>query len=116
MWQQFVPMENFPNVNDYRNSVVAEAMKVLGFVNRFSRGVLRVEEELQENGNGKPQFSLELGTAFLVVEPISQTALAWDREHPDWNENSMNKSNGTVSGTVSGTVNGTVSGTENGTV
>jgi hypothetical protein len=30
--------ENFPNVNDYRNIVVAEAMKVLGFVNRHSRG------------------------------------------------------------------------------
>ena len=30
---------NFPRVNDYRNLVVAEGMKVLGFVNRFSRGV-----------------------------------------------------------------------------
>jgi ATP-dependent DNA helicase RecG len=30
--------ENFPNVNDYRNSVIAEAMKILGYVNRFSRG------------------------------------------------------------------------------
>lgn len=27
---------NFPLVNDYRNPIVAEAMKVLGFVNRFS--------------------------------------------------------------------------------
>jgi len=35
-----VNKENFPNVNDYRNSVIAEAMKVLGFVNRFSRSVL----------------------------------------------------------------------------
>ena len=63
--------ENFPLVNDYRNPIVAEAMKVLGFVNRFSRGVLRVEEELQENGNGKPKFSLNLGTAFMVIEHIS---------------------------------------------
>lgn len=31
--------QNFPKVNDYRNIVVAEAMKVLGFVNRHSRGV-----------------------------------------------------------------------------
>lgn len=46
-------------------------MKVLGFVNRFSRGVLRVEEELKENGNGKPEFSLNLGTAFMVIEHIS---------------------------------------------
>lgn len=28
---------------DYRNPIVAEAMKVLGFVNRFSRGVVRVK-------------------------------------------------------------------------
>lgn len=63
--------QNFPKVNDYRNPVVAEAMKVLGFVNRFSRGVERVEEELTANGNGKPQFSLDLGTAFLVTVKLS---------------------------------------------
>lgn len=34
--------ENFPFVNDYRNGVVAEGMKVLGFVNRYSRGVQAV--------------------------------------------------------------------------
>ncbi len=28
--------QNFPNVNDYRNLIVAEGMKVLGFVNRQS--------------------------------------------------------------------------------
>lgn len=66
--------ENFPWVNDYRNSVVAEALKVMGFVNRFSRGVLRVEEELRENGNDAPEFNLNLGTAFLVTEKISHRA------------------------------------------
>jgi ATP-dependent DNA helicase RecG len=48
--------ENFPNVNDYRNPVVAEAMKVLNYVNRFNRGVARVKRELIENGNPKPIF------------------------------------------------------------
>jgi predicted HTH transcriptional regulator len=43
--------ENFPNVNDYRNPVIAEAMKVLGYVNRFNRGIARVKVELKENGN-----------------------------------------------------------------
>ena len=69
-----VNAENFPLVNDYRNPIVAETMKVLGFVNRFSRGVLRVEEELKENGNGKPEFSLNLGTAFMVIEHISSSS------------------------------------------
>lgn len=41
--------KNFPWVNDYRNGVIAEAMKVIGFVNRFSRGVQRVQEELKDN-------------------------------------------------------------------
>ena len=72
-----VNAQNFPFVNDYRHPVIAEAMKVLGFVNRFSRGIIRVKEELKENGNGEPEFSLDLGTAFLVVEPISAEALKY---------------------------------------
>ena len=43
---------NFPNVSDYRNPFIAEAMKVLGYVNRFSLGIYRVQKELTENGNG----------------------------------------------------------------
>lgn len=70
-----VTPENFPTVNDYRNPVVAEGLKVLGFVNRFSRGVMRVETELAENGNGKPDFRLDLVTAFMAVEHISTPAL-----------------------------------------
>lgn len=58
--------KNFPLVNDYRNSVIAEAMKVMGFVNRFSRGIQRVQTELKDNGNGEADFKLDLETAFLV--------------------------------------------------
>ena len=39
-----VSPENFPNVSDYRNPFIAEAMKILGYVNRFSRGVYRVQK------------------------------------------------------------------------
>lgn len=63
--------ENFPYVNDYRNGVVAEGMKVLGFVNRYSRGVQAVQDELRTNGNGEADFKLHLGTAFLVMEKIA---------------------------------------------
>ena len=48
--------ENFPNVNDYRNPVIAEAMKVLGYVNRFNRGIARVKKELADNGNSEAIF------------------------------------------------------------
>lgn len=65
---------NFPWVNDYRNGVIAEAMKVMGFVNRFSRGVQRVQEELKTNGNGEAIFNLGLETAFLVKVFISKSS------------------------------------------
>lgn len=47
-------------------------MKVLGYVNRFSRGVYRVQKELEENGNGQASFDFSLITAFRVVENVSQ--------------------------------------------
>lgn len=70
-----VTPENFPNVSDYRNPFIAEAMKVLGYVNRFSRGVYRVQKELIENGNGKAIFDFSLVTAFRVVENVSEKYL-----------------------------------------
>lgn len=68
--------KNFPWVNDYRNGVIAEAMKVIGFVNRFSRGVQRVQEELTLNENGEADFELNLETAFLVKVSISRKSIA----------------------------------------
>ena len=58
--------QKFPNVNDYRNMVVAEAMKVLGFANRQSRGVLRVQRDLVTNENGEAVFDFGFQTAVLV--------------------------------------------------
>ena len=60
--------QNFPNVNDYRNIVVAEAMKVLGFVNRHSRGVQRVQKDLKANENGEAVYDFSYQTAVLVTE------------------------------------------------
>ena len=58
--------ENFPNVNDYRNPVISEALKVLGYVNKYNRGVARVKQELLENGNGEAVFTLDKITVFSV--------------------------------------------------
>lgn len=46
--------------------VVAEAMKVLGFANRQSRGVLRVQRNLVTNENGEAVFDFGFQTAVLV--------------------------------------------------
>ena len=51
--------ENFPSRNSYRNPVIAEAMKSLGFVNRFGYGVLRAQELLKQNGNPPAEFEFD---------------------------------------------------------
>lgn len=61
-----VTPENFPRQNAYRNPVLAEAMKVLGYVNKFGRGVLRAQESLTKNGNPLAEFQFEFNY-FLVT-------------------------------------------------
>ncbi|MCA6364676.1 MAG: putative DNA binding domain-containing protein [Bacteroidetes bacterium] len=41
----------FPEINDYRNPTIAEALKNLGYVNKFSRGVATALDLLIKNGN-----------------------------------------------------------------
>ena len=58
--------ENFPMVNDYRNPIVAEALKIMGYVNMFNRGVARVQSLLEQNGNGRANFVIDRITTFGV--------------------------------------------------
>ena len=58
--------ENFPRQTDYRNPVIAEAMKALGYVNKFGRGVLRAQDALEKNGSPVAEFGLER-THFLAT-------------------------------------------------
>ena len=53
-----VTRENFgnPGVTDYRNPHLAEAMKVLGYVQRFGVGIATARRLLAENGNPPPEF------------------------------------------------------------
>lgn len=64
--------ENFPDASDYRNPVLAEAMKVLGYVNKFNYGIRQAQRLLQENGNPPAEFSLDLVTKFAVTIRISE--------------------------------------------
>ena len=59
--------ENFPNVNAYRNPIIAEAMKIMKYVNMFNRGVSRVQEYLAENGSQPAVFNIDKLTVFEVV-------------------------------------------------
>jgi ATP-dependent DNA helicase RecG len=58
--------ENFPMQNSYRNPVIAESMKVLGYVNKFGRGVLRAQEALAGNSNPPAEFYFQ-PTYFLAT-------------------------------------------------
>lgn len=59
--------ENFPNVNAYRNPIIAEAMKIMKYVNMFNRGVSRVQEFLAENGSQPAVFNIDKLTVFEVI-------------------------------------------------
>lgn len=59
--------ENFPRQNDYRNPVLAEAMKALGYVNKFARGIARATDVLLKNGNPSPVFDFDKPNYFLVT-------------------------------------------------
>lgn len=58
---------DFPRQNDYRNPVIAEAMKILGYVNRYGRGVIRAQKELRQNGNPEAVFELSNPTYTRVT-------------------------------------------------
>lgn len=66
--------ENFPSVNDYRNPLVAEAMRVPKYVNKFNRGVTRVQEMLKGNGNTPAVFDVSTITAFRVTVQATNEA------------------------------------------
>jgi len=74
--------ENFPKINDYRNPIIAGAMKTLGYVNKYNRGIGQVQKELSENGNPKAEFDVNLLTAFAVTvfKNTSQTTKVYQSD------------------------------------
>jgi ATP-dependent DNA helicase RecG len=59
--------ENFPTRNSYRNPVIAEAMKSLGFVNRFGYGVQRAQALLVQNGNPPAEFEFDQHSVLVKI-------------------------------------------------
>lgn len=56
---------NFPSQTSYRNPVLAEALRTLGAINRFGRGVERAQLTLAKNGSPPAEF--EFGDTFFGV-------------------------------------------------
>ncbi|TSA09571.1 MAG: transcriptional regulator [Deltaproteobacteria bacterium] len=64
-----VTRENFgqPGITDYRNPNLADAMKVLGFVQRFGIGIQTARAELKRNGNPDLEFQVEPTNVLATV-------------------------------------------------
>ena len=64
-----VTQENFghPGVADYRNPHLAEAMKILGYVQRFGVGIATARAELETNGNPPLEFQVTQNFVHVTV-------------------------------------------------
>ena len=64
-----VTRENFgrPGITDYRNPNLADAMRVMGFVQRFGIGIQTARMELKRNGNPGLKFQIEPMTVLATV-------------------------------------------------
>jgi ATP-dependent DNA helicase RecG len=64
-----VTRDNFgqPGITDYRNPNLADAMKVLGFVQRFGVGIQTARAELKKNGNPDVEFQIEPMMVLAIV-------------------------------------------------
>ena len=58
---------NFPRQTSYRNPVIAEAMKALGYVKRDGRGVLRAQDALARNGSPPAEFTFDSGFVLAII-------------------------------------------------
>ena len=64
-----VNVENFgePGVVDYRNPILAEAMRVLSLVQRYGFGIPAARQALQNNGQQDPEFHVEPDRVRCIV-------------------------------------------------
>ena len=66
-----VTRENFgkPGSTDYRNPTIAEALKNMGFMQRFGMGISTARKALKINGNPPPKFDVEDTLILATVRP-----------------------------------------------
>lgn len=64
-----VTTENFgqPGLTDYRNPNLADAMKTLGFVQRFGVGIAIAQRELRLNGNPEARFQVTNANVLAII-------------------------------------------------
>lgn len=58
--------------NSYRNPVIAEAMKSLGYVNRFGYGIQRADAALLANGNRPVEFTIDERVFAVTIRGVER--------------------------------------------
>ncbi len=71
LYGQMTPANFGKGITDYRNPLLAEALKVLGYVQRFGMGIPLAEEELKKNGNPAPEYRFEPTGILTIVRKRS---------------------------------------------
>jgi len=66
LYGQVTP-QNFERVSDYRNPLIAGALKALGYVERFGTGITRAEAALRGNGNPPAEFTFEQTHVLVTI-------------------------------------------------
>ncbi|HMD99595.1 MAG TPA: ATP-binding protein [Terriglobia bacterium] len=66
LYGQVTP-QNYEHVTDYRNPVIAEAMRALGHVERFGTGIARANAALKANGNPPAEFIFEASHVLVTM-------------------------------------------------
>jgi ATP-dependent DNA helicase RecG len=62
--------ENFgqPGITDYRNPLIAESMKHLGYVEKFGFGIIKAEKELHNNDNQPLEKNIQPSYVLIVIK------------------------------------------------
>ena len=70
-----VTVENFgqPRLTDYRNPNLAEAMKHLGYVQRFGAGIPIARRLLKEAGHPEPEFEINANHVLATIKPAQES-------------------------------------------
>src|SRR5262249_42719034 len=68
-----VTPENFgaPGLTDYRNPNLAEAMRVLGYVQHYGAGLPTARRALEQNGNPPSEFDVQPTYVSVTVRPAT---------------------------------------------
>lgn len=66
-----VTLDRLGSRTSYRNPVVAEVLKTMGYVNRYGRGIQRAQEALALNGSPPAEFEADARTFLAVIQKRS---------------------------------------------